>query len=91
MNLEPIWGRLTRKTRGRKSRATVPLKSLSLFMLTALNIFSRSTCHGTYLQASEPVPVAELAAALLPLYICPEHGHLARDVTRAFADVAAAG
>jgi hypothetical protein len=67
------------------------LKSLSLFMLTALNIFSRSTCHGTYLQASEPVPVAELAAALLPLYICPEHGHLARDVTRAFTDVAAAG
>ncbi len=27
MNLEPIWGRLTRKTRGRKSHATVPLSS----------------------------------------------------------------
>ncbi len=30
MNLEPICGRLTRKTRGRKSRATVTLRATSV-------------------------------------------------------------
>ncbi len=28
MNQGPIWGRLLKKTRGRKSRATVPLRRL---------------------------------------------------------------
>ncbi len=36
VNLEPIWGRLTRKTRGQKSHATVPLTFSSLCVCTLI-------------------------------------------------------
>ena len=43
------------------------------------------------LQAGKPVPVPELAAALLTLHLSPQHGRLASDVTRPLPDIPSAG